>query len=160
MLELNSIHLYARAHTNYWASLDCLMSMNTQMNTQCHKLYGRHFPITAICANLRFLLATLTYTDKHIRGSWVGLSEDHWTCTQHCIMMGIDGETVTICLLSWLHFRRAWCYWLPTVPDSTVGSITAKNLRGSIFLLSLSAFPTITCFDMHALSPCIYCIHS
>ena len=23
-------------------------------------IYGRHFPITAICANLRFLLATLT----------------------------------------------------------------------------------------------------
>ena len=52
-------------------------------------------------------------------------------------------------------FRRTRCYRLPTVPDSIVDNITAKYLRGSIFLPSLGTFPNITCFDMHALSPCI-----
>ena len=57
-----------------------------------------------------------------------------------------------------LQFRRARCYRLPTVPDSIVDNITAKNLRDSNSLLSrwVYTFLSITCFDMHALMyPCI-----
>ena len=79
----------------------------------------------------------------------------------HTLNIFIHTSSMTSTSHNELHFRRAWCYRLSTVPDSIVDNITVKYFRGSIFLLSLGTFPTITCLDKHGFSPCfVYTVNA
>ena len=79
----------------------------------------------------------------------------------HTLNIFIHTSSMTSTSHNELHFRRAWCYRLSTVPDSIVDNITVKYFRGSIFLLSLGTFPTITCLDKHGFCPCfVYTVNA
>ena len=53
----------------------------------------------------------------------------------HTLYIFIHTSSMTSTSHNELHFRRAWCYRLSTVPDSIVNNITVNYFRGSIFLL-------------------------